>query len=208
MSQSTHKYTRFVSFLKIVLPLIGIALLATVFLFTRDNSIEGGLRFSKADLESLETGISITNPRFSGSNVQGDTYDFSAKLVLPDAPKPTKLLVSGMSGEISFVRGNRVELSAQQATIEIAKQTLQFTDGVNLVFSNGLRINTQSIMADLAAGEITTGDTITASSPMGNIEAGNLRVETLVVEGNEEKRMIWFENGVKLDFNMANTLQD
>lgn len=190
-------YSRYISIIKIILPLVAIALLATVFLFTTERTIEGGLNFSPADLVSLESGVLISKPRFSGSNAQGDEYNFSADLVRPDAPNPTSLKASGLSGEIIFLQGTSVQLSAGEADFAFDARTMRLTDGVAIVFSDGFRASSENLFAELDMGRLTTNGPVTALSLMGNIQAGNLRVET-EKHGEEENRMIWFENGVKL----------
>ncbi len=200
-------YSRFIYFLKILLPLIAIALLATVFLATKERGLEGGLSFSKIDMLALESGIRITKPRFSGSNATGDSYYFSADLVLPDAPNPSQLKVDGISGEIQFAQGTSVQITAQKAEYEVAARKLRMAEGVSIVFSDGLSVKTDGLVAELGLGRFLTDGAVTATSPMGDIAAGLLRIETEKHDG-EENRMIWFENGVKLSIILQNSALD
>lgn len=197
-------YSRYISFAKIILPLIAIALLATVFLFTTERTIEGGLSFSKADLVSLESGMLVSKPRFSGSNASGDVYYFSAEMLRPDAPSPTSLQATNLSGEITFLQGTSVQLSAGAAEMGIESKTMSLTSGVAIVFSDGFRATSDNLFAELDVGRLTTNGPVTALSLMGNIQAGNLRVETENRDG-AENRMIWFENGVKLALKLDDT---
>ncbi len=203
MESRAITYSRFVYTLKIVLPLIAIGLLSTVFLFTKDRTLEGGLRFSKADFATLESGMQVSKPRFSGSNAQGDTYNFTADVLYPDAPKPTRLAATGLSGEMQMLDGLAIQLSAKQADINLNDRTVRLFNGTDVVFSDGFRAKTGSIFANLEAGTLNTAGTVRATSPMGKIAAGNLRVETLRIN-ERENRMIWFENGVKLTFKTGN----
>lgn len=207
MPISSFNYSRFVSLLKIIMPLIAIGLMATVFLFTKDRALDGGLQFSKADFVALEAGMQVTKPRFSGSNAQGDTYNFTAEVMHPDAPKPSKIAATGLSGEIRFFEGLSVELSARSAEVDLDARTLRFDDGTTVVFSDGLRATSEQVFADLDTGQINTYGPITASSPMGKIVAGNLKTET-IHHDEQENRMIWFENGVKLVFNMTTPIEN
>ncbi len=179
------------------MPLTALALLATVFLFTTERSIPGGLTFSEADLDSLETGMHITRPRFSGSSENGDVYNFSADLLLPDAPKPETIKAVGLSGQIVFLQGTTMQLNAEEATFTLKDKTLLLSQGMSTVLSDGFRAEAESMYVDLDTGHLTTNGPVRATSPMGNIEAGNLRVENELIQ-NEENRMIWFEDGVKL----------
>lgn len=183
------------------MPLTALGLLATVFLFTTERTIPGGLTFSQADLVALETGMQITKPRFSGSSDTGDVYNFTADLVLPDAPKPEKIEAVGLSGEIVFLQGTTMQLSAAKAVFVLADKTMHLSEGMTIVFSDGFRVESETLFADLSTGSLLTNGPVKANSPMGNIESGNLRIETNV-ENGEENRMIWFEDGVKLSIKL------
>ena len=91
-----------------------------------------------------------------------------------------------------------MQLSAMRAEFAFDEKTMFLSDGMTIVFSDGFRAQAQQLFAKLDIGTISTNGPVTATSPMGNIDAGNLRVE-MVEENGEEKRMIWFEDGVRLD---------
>lgn len=194
-------YSRYVSVVKVLLPLIAIALLATVFLFTSERTIDGGFEFSKADLVSLEAGLLVSKPRFSGSTAGGDEYNFIAEYLRPDAPKPTIVQAEGISGEIHYLQGTTVQISAQEAVVGLEDRTVRLSEGVSVVFSDGFRASSDNLFAELNESRLTTNGPVTALSLMGNISAGNLRVETVLRDG-EENQMIWFEKGVKLVINL------
>ncbi len=192
-------YSRYVAIAKVVLPLIALAMLATLFLFTKDKTLEATLRFSEADLSDLKSGLQVSSPRFSGSNAIGDSFLFSAEHLAPDSPDPSMLFVESLSGEIRFLKGSRVLLNAGKAELDLVNRVLDLSDGISVVISDGFRATTDSLIAHLSEGELVTGGAVEALSPMGKIEAGLMRLETLDPE-NQENRMIWFENGVKLVF--------
>lgn len=194
-------YSRYVSVAKVILPLIAIALLATVFLFTSERTIDGGFEFSKTDLVSLEAGLLVSKPRFSGSTAGGDEYNFIAEYLRPDAPKPTIVQAERISGEIHYLQGTTVQISAQEAVVGLEDRTVRLSKGVSVVFSDGFRASSDNLFAELNESRLTTNGPVTALSLMGNISAGNLRVENVLKDG-EENQMIWFEKGVKLVINL------
>ncbi len=200
-------YSRSVYFLKIVLPMIAIGLLATVFLFTTERTIPGGLNFSPADLDSLESGMQVISPRFSGSSENGDVYSFSASRILPDNPKPKIVTAESLSGQISFLQGTTMLLNAGKAVFQLEDRTMNLFDGMTIVFSDGFRAHAEQMFADLRNGSLETVGTVTATSPMGDIEAGKLRVVT-TEENGEENRMIWFEDGVTLHLKTSSEFQE
>ena len=192
-------YSRFVTITKVVLPLIAIGLLGTVFLFTNDDSLEGGFTFSQTDLEALESGMRIDKPRMFGSNPKGDLYNFVADALLPDSLDPSLIEALRLSGEIKYQTGEVVQITADKAEFMLEGNQIRLSGGMLVVTSDGSRISGEGLLAELDSGKLTSDGAVTASGPLGNIQAGNFRVE-LVGEEDEEKQMIWFENGVMLSF--------
>ncbi len=68
-----------------------------------------------------------------------------------------------------------------------------------MVTSDGSRVTGEGLLAELDTGKLISNGAVSATSPLGNIQAGNFRVELVGVD-DEEKQMIWFENGVMLSF--------
>ena len=192
-------YTQFVTITKVVLPLVAIGLLGTVFLFTSDDSLEGGFSFSKADLDALESGMQIVKPRLFGSNLNGDVYNFVADKLLPDSLTPTLVEAQKISGEVQYQAGGTVQLSAGKAEFMLEGNQLRLSGGMMAVMDDGARVTGEGLLAELGSGTLTSNGAVSATSPLGNIQAGNFRVELIEVDG-EEKQMIWFENGVMLSF--------
>ena len=192
-------YTRFVTVTKVVLPLIAIGLLGTVFLFTSDDSLEGGFSFSEADLDTLESGMRIVKPRMFGSNPNGDLYNFVADELLPDSLTPSLVEAQKISGEIQYQTGGTVQLSAGKAEFMVEGNQIRLSGGMLVVTSDGSRVTGEGLLAELDTGKLISNGAVSATSPLGSIQAGNFRVE-LVEANDEEKQMIWFENGVMLSF--------
>jgi len=192
-------YSRFITITKVVLPLIAIGLLGTVFLITNDDSLEGGFSFSQADLAALESGMRIDKPKIFGSNPNGDVYSFVADALLPDSLDPSLVEAQRISGEITYQDGEVIQISAEKAEFLLDGNQIRLSGGMLAVLSDGSRIASDGLLAELDSGKLTSTGAITASGPLGNIQAGNFRVE-LVGEKDEEKQMIWFENGVMLSF--------
>ena len=199
MGLGNDGYTRFVTVTKVVLPLIAIGLLGTVFLFTSDDSLESGFSFSKADLDTLESGMRIVKPRMFGSNPNGDLYNFVADALLPDSLTPSLVEAQKISGEIQYQTGGTVQLSAGKAEFMLEGNQIRLSGGMLVVTSDGYRVTGEGLLAELDTGKLTSNGAVSATGPLGSIQAGNFRVE-LVGTDDEEKQMIWFENGVMLSF--------
>lgn len=199
MRQSPGSYTRFISVAKVIMALAAIALLGTVFLFTKEQNLEGGLKFSQAEFEALETGMHIAKPLFSGMNEAGDVYDFKAESVQPTGAEIDQIVVQKLSGEIRYEAGNAIHMRASSAEFSTSDEVLTLTGNIQFEMSDGTIANTEVLRAELQSGLVVGEKQVSASSPLGEISSGSFRLENIEVDG-QEKQMLWFENGVKLLF--------
>ena len=112
---------------------------------------------------------------------------------------PSLIEAQNISGEINYQSGEVIQLSAGKAEFMLEGNQLRLSEGMLVVMSDGSRIVGNGLLAELDTGKITSEGAITATGPLGDIQAGNFRVG-YVGEEDEEKQMIWFENGVMLSF--------
>ena len=141
----------------------------------------------------------IVKPRMFGSNPNGDLYNFVAATLLPDSLTPSLVEAQKISGDIQYQTGGTLQLSAEKAEFMLEGNQIRLSGGMLVVMADGSRVTGEGLLAELDSGKLTSNGSVSVTSPMGDIQAGNFRVE-LVGNDDEEKQMIWFENGVMLSF--------
>jgi lipopolysaccharide export system protein LptC len=80
-SLSTH--SRIVAWTKIVLPLAALAILSSLFLFSKTNDPGKGVRLFDGDLAEFASKERITGPRFAGMTPSGVAIQISAREASP-----------------------------------------------------------------------------------------------------------------------------
>lgn len=199
-TQGPGLYTRMVRALKLGLPIAALSLLAAVFLVSREDEIEGGLIFSNADLEAMGTGLRVTNPNFSGSSTRGDIYDFVAASVVPQDLAMTVAAIADLSGTIRFAGGSMLDLIAAEADFDMENQTMVLSDGIELQTSNGYTASAGRVDVDLTQATLVGTGGVTASGPMGDIEAERLEMNPITRLGLESDAVVTFIGGVRLRY--------
>ncbi len=193
------KYSRFVSYLKIGLPLVAILLLGTVFLVTSPDDFAGpGLVFTDADRDALGQGLQVNGATISGATRSGDTYVFKAAVLVPDSLDANKLAASTVSGSITTGGGITVELSADQASLDRSNKTFQVSGRAHLETSDGYVANTEGLIGDFTNGTLESMGLVTVDGPTGHIQAGSLLLTT--APDDNENTTLHFDNGVRLIF--------
>ena len=189
-------YSRFVTVLKVGLPLVALAMLSALFLIQNDDGPGGTITFSRGDMEALGDGLRVTNPTLTGSTRGEDRFRFSAEIVVPDAAPPTRATLSGLDGRIDFTDGSAVDIAARSGEIDLDAQGLSLTDAVRIATSQGLEVTSDDVSVDLRLGVLEARGGVVTEGPMGRINSDTLRIEPS--PDAAEARVITFGNGVRL----------
>ena len=74
MARGPGLHTRIVAILKVGFPILAVGLILSVFVFRPAEDGESEIVFSQGDVDELGKGLQITNPTFTGTTREGDTF--------------------------------------------------------------------------------------------------------------------------------------
>ncbi len=197
MARGHGTYSRFVALFKILLPLIALAVLGTVFLFTSENTIESGLTFSRADMALLEAGSFIRNPQIDGQTAKGEPFFLTADKIKPQDDDANLFTITALKGAFHFATGASVAIEASMATMDVKAQTIRFNAGGRIETSDGNIAEVGTLFVNLTTGELS-GTGIEADGPLGHISADDFRIES----NEDENHVLWFENNVRMLYDL------
>jgi lipopolysaccharide export system protein LptC len=189
-------YSRFVTVLKVGLPLVALAMLSALFLIQNDDGPGGTITFSQGDIAALGEGLRVTNPTLTGSTRGEDRFRFTAEAVVPDAAPPTRATLSVLDGRIDFTDGSAVDIAARAGEIDLEAQDLALTDAVRIATSQGLAVTSDDVTVDLRLGTLEARGGVVTEGPMGRIDSQTLRIAPS--PDAEAARLVTFGNGVRL----------
>jgi lipopolysaccharide export system protein LptC len=199
--------------LKIALPLLALALLSSIFLWPRETRFEGGLVYTSADLVALGEGLAVTRPRIAGATEAGEPFVVTAERATPDGPDPETVELDDVRAEFMQGEGREIVLAAASGALRPKAETLSLSGDVALDTSDGYRVRTDRVEADLGAGELVAPGPVTAEGPRGSITAGSFRARRVAAPGTggEEAPLgalppgdyLWFEGGVRVTWTPA-----
>lgn len=177
-------YSRLVRWLKIALPVLGLALLSTIFLLPRDSGFDGGVVRNSADLLALGQGLTVSRPRISGATEAGEPFVVQAERATPDGPDPSEVELDGVTAEFAQAEGREIRLAADVGRLRPRAQTLSLQGAVRIETSDGYLVLTERLEADLKAGEVVAPGPVEASGPQGSIAAGAFRGRRATAQGD------------------------
>lgn len=186
-------YSRFVRFARLVFPLLALALLSTLFLFSRTLDPSQAIIISDLDVEKIAREQILAAPRFSGITSDGSELQISADSARPDPENPQRLTAEMVAATLKTQIGVSYEMVASGGIYDGETNTLSLSDGVRMVTSDGYRFSTDNLVANLRITEVIIPSRIEGSGPSGRIEAGSMTLRQ-----TNDRPVLEFKNGVKL----------
>jgi lipopolysaccharide export system protein LptC len=199
MAVADNAYSRFVQFAKITLPLLALALLSTMFLFSRKINPEDAIPFAEIDVEQIAREQRLVAPKFSGVTSDGSTITVTADTALPDANNPRRMAATDVNAEIVTTTGTQIMVVSQDAIYDGEQDSMDLTGDVRLTTSTGYVLRSDMLVADLEQTGLVSPGPVTGSGPSGTLEAG--RMELTAKDGSQ---LLVLKNGVKLVYQPIN----
>jgi len=196
MALTDTGYTRLVTTLKIVLPLMALAILSTLFYLAQPPDIEGALPFAEVDVELLAREPRISEPSFSGVTPEGISVMLNARSARPDPEDPARFLAEVMTGEFRSSDGQRLRMSSIAGVVDTGTGTARLEGDVLLESSLGYAIRTEELTTDLDTTRSESGGPVDILAPFGHMTAGRLTVTR--DPDHEESYLLVFSDGVEL----------
>lgn len=187
MAARDNVHSRLVAWLKILLPLAALGMLSTLFLFSHRIDPTKAIRYSKVDVKKLAREPQVTAPDYAGVTQDGTAVTVSAAVAQPltkaEAPDPTRpgASASGIVARFERKDGATTTVEAPQGRVDPVKGQMQLAGGVRINTSDGYSIRTEGLTGALDRTHLQSIGTVTATGPMGRIEAGGMVISAPAV---------------------------
>ena len=194
-------YSRLVAWLKILLPLAALALLSTLFLFSRNVDPVNSIPFSQVDLEERVREQQLTQPSFSGSTARGDLIRFTASAVRPDTDTPGRATADAPQARIDLVGGTVIEFHAKSGEMDQPGDLARLKGDAVLTSSTGYTVQTEELTAGIETIRAETPGAVEGTGPAGRFTAGKMVLTTDPGTGDAH---LLFTGGVHLVYEPGN----
>jgi lipopolysaccharide export system protein LptC len=175
-------YSRFVTMMKVLLPVIALLLMVLViawpYLKFKDTRFSIG--FSALKAGNVEDPAMI-NPRFQGADKDHQTFSITADIAKNLLKVDKSVELEMPKADISLEDGSWLVLTAKNGIYVRQNETLTLNDQVNLFHDSGYEFRTESAVIDLDKGTASGSVTVAGQGPFGNLEAEGFH---LIDKGN------------------------
>lgn len=143
--------------MKIILPLVAIAVLSTLFLFAGRPDPEDALIVSDINVTELANEQRLGRPRFAGLLEGGQALRFTAERASPLADSTDLFTAETVAVRVTLAPGLEALIDAGGALVDMNAQTAELSGGVVIRRTDGLRLQTQTLALGLASLSATSG---------------------------------------------------
>lgn len=191
-------YSRLVAFLKVVLPLIALAILSTLFLVSNVIDPSEKIPFADIDVEELAREQKIGGPSYSGVSKSGAAYTVTAESATPNFGDDKGMAAHDIKAMIETKSGTFIDFTAPDGNFAEKTDQAVMTGGVRIVTSTGYDITSEVVHSKLDMSELETDSVVNAIGPFGNFTAGKMVITQQSAKGTERDYLMVFTEGVNL----------
>lgn len=185
--------TRIVRWLRVLLPLLALALLSTMFLFSRMSDSESRIPYTEVDAEAAARDGRLVAPEYS--TVAGD----GARIGLRAAQGRVADAGGDAQGlELDWQRPDGVSARATAPEGGSDADGVRLNGGVVIETSTGWRMQTDSLTAASDRGMIAARNPVEAEAPFGQLSAGSMQLGSGETGKPDGSAVLNFSGGVRL----------
>lgn len=178
MARADNAWSRWVVLLKIVLPLIALALLSSIFLLSRTIDPTAAIPFTEVDVEDRAREPRLTAPKFSSVTSDGALVTLDAAEMRPDLAKAGSGNATDLRARMVSQTGETTDVAADRGTVDTEAGTYEMTGAVKAVLSTGYSIAAPKMAGLLNATQLDATGPVDATAPMGQITADAMQLRS------------------------------
>lgn len=184
------RHSRRVRLLKMILPAVALAILSSLFLFSRSITMDGALPFAEVDIEDRLREPKMTDVRIATTAANGAAIDLTAATVVPKANSSVSAKTA--TGKITALSGDVTNITAARLTYNERAEKAALVGGVQ-IDSGGYVMDTLALDVDIASATVTSRAQVQATGPLGDLTAGKMNLQQ-----TDGKFLLVFNSGVRL----------
>jgi lipopolysaccharide export system protein LptC len=154
---------------KFILPMLGLALLATIALWPELDRANNAARIALRQLAGQVEGGEVIDAHYHGVDDQGRPYTLTAATATQDGPDKFQLTMP--FGDMSMQNGTWLSMKSRLGAFVQHTNQLDLWKDVVLYRDDGTTLYTQSMSMDLKNGAAAGSQPVHAEGPFGQLDA-------------------------------------
>jgi lipopolysaccharide export system protein LptC len=195
----SNRYSTMVAWAKVALPMIALALLSTLFLFSRTPDPEASLPFSDVDIDQLIREQRLSRPRFAGTLDDGREITLVADTASATVRDPNIIVMNKIESRVALSQDAALTLSADLGDLDLGTQIVTLTGSVIALTTDGYRMITERLTVAMDTMRLASPEAIVLTGPGVTLEAG-----AMDMTGADGDAFLSFTGGVRMLYEPEN----
>jgi lipopolysaccharide export system protein LptC len=189
------RYSRMVGLLKVLLPLLALAILSTLFLLSRVIDPEAVIPFANKEIQDRLRDQQVTGPIYYGTTADGDEISFAAEKLISLQGRTGANEAENIAVTMDLASGSNIILNAARGLLDISANRVDLEGDVVITTSDGYRIESDRLITRMSVLDVDSPGPVRAKGPIGTLDAGAMSLSA--GKGGTSAQLI-FTNRVKL----------
>ena len=165
-------YSRFVSAMKLLLPITALILIALVLIWPQLKGTDSRFKIGFSGIEAREAeGLNMVNARYMGTDNKNQPFSITADIARNLVPDATVVELEMPKADMSLEDGSWLVLTANTGAYNQPEKTLSLNGAVNLFHDSGYEIRTSSAEIDLGKNLASGKEPVAGQGPFGELRA-------------------------------------
>jgi lipopolysaccharide export system protein LptC len=171
------RYSRFVGMMKMLLPIMALALMAAIFAWPGefDDPKLLDIGFVQGKGKEAER-LTMLNPRYLGTDAQQRPFVITARIAEQDPNDQRQVTLTAVQADMASGDGAWFSIAARSGVYHQGNNSLYLVGPIDLFSDAGYEFHSGSVNIDLNAGTAETVDKVQGHGPFGTIKADRLLI--------------------------------
>jgi len=171
-------YSRYVIFMKFVLPLIALVLVASIMIWPQLQVLDETFSIALSDVKlSAKESPNMVNARFVGADLKKQPFSITADIARNLLKETTRIELEMPKADVTLSDGSWLVLTANSGVYNQKGKFLNLDGAVNLFHDSGYEINTKKAYIDLKRGIANSNEPVKGQGPFGHLQAEGFKIE-------------------------------
>jgi lipopolysaccharide export system protein LptC len=195
VTRAPDAYSRAIGWLKLLLPVLGLGILSTLFLFARETRIER--RELDASAVAPGGGVeTVGRPDYSGVTADGAGISITAASAWPAANGSGDFEGVDIAAHFDLPDGEQADIRAENGTLSPARDVLSLEGQVEVDTVSGWSMRSDRLEASLDWTRIVSPGEVRSEGPLGSLDAGSMVITR--DKAGDGPYLMDFSGGVRL----------
>jgi lipopolysaccharide export system protein LptC len=173
--QAALRYTKFVGVMKRALPIMALALVAAVAVYSFLPRQVDRVSFTFERMGKIADDLAMIKPRLSGTDSAGNPFVITADSAVQ--PDKNSARLNKVQADINMPDSQWLSASAGEGIYDLNRQTLELTGGMSIFSGNGYELHSAAGHVDMKSGLFTGPTPVTGQGPLGSLRADRFTVD-------------------------------